>query len=86
MDTLDNRDHRTESPPTPVERRTNLCPLCSTLNHLLSQECFNCGWRGAFPGGDAHVRQAGLQVHSAIHLLSLWWQRLKRWRQPVHKR
>ena len=78
MNTLDNQDHRTAISLAAAESRANLCPLCSTLNHLLSRECFNCGWHGAFPGGDANIRPAELRVHSATHLLSLWWQHLKR--------
>ena len=31
-----------------AEYRVKFCSLCRTANHLLSRECFNCGWRGEF--------------------------------------
>ncbi len=40
--------NQTADPPNAAWDWTKSCPLCCTLNHSLSRECFNCGWRGVF--------------------------------------
>jgi hypothetical protein len=63
--------------------RTNFCPLCCTLNHPLSRECVNCGWRKAFCGAEAAAGRellfspTGLFVN--VRTLQIRWQALKNW-------
>ena len=68
--------------PLTAECRTKSCPLCCTLNHSLSLECFNCGWRGVFcsaeaAGPDLFSHQTPLLVKAPS--LGARWRTLKNW-------
>ncbi len=80
------------SPSPSAEHQAKLCPMCGTLNHRQSRECFNCAWRGAFLDGTAALLQAKLLQAELLHaellhaerrsksqtrLLTPWQQRLR---------
>ena len=72
---LQNLTHRTADVP---RGQAKPCLLCCTLNHPLSRECFNCGWRGsvslrtaAAPGGPQRLFQTW---HGFFRCVSAWFK------------
>lgn len=88
-DTVNNQDRITSiiaSPSQSAEHQAKLCPMCGTLNHIRSRECFNCAWRGAFFDGAAALLQAKLLQAELLHteLRSNSWARcLTSWPQRL---
>ena len=67
---MNNQDMITSiiaSPSQSAEHQAKLCPMCGTLNHIRSRECFNCAWRGAFLDGAAALLQARLLQAELMH-------------------
>ena len=77
--------HQTADPPNAAGDRAKSCPLCGTLNHSLSRECFNCGWRGAFCGieaarpGPFGLAPLLVKARSPRRSLRSRWEALKSW-------
>ena len=72
-----------------AEYRVKFCSLCRTANHLLSRECFNCGWRGEFSsdssGSPANpLWSEAVPPVSAQSLRSLWKLLRMRWKALVN--
>jgi len=78
-----NLSHRLADMPNAPQGQAKSCPLCRTLNHLLSRECFNCGWSGAFCSSDASASHEPLFGRTLLLVkppsLRSRWQTLKNW-------
>jgi len=61
-----NLTHRLADVPDAAQGQAQSCPLCRTLNHSLSRECFNCGWQGC------SASSAAVTTRSPRPLLQAW--------------
>jgi hypothetical protein len=82
METRNNSTHETAELPPPAKHGAKSCPLCHTLNHPQSRECFNCGWRGGFFAGNADVLGPCAQPLCSFlsdAYFSACWRKFKHW-------
>ncbi|BDI34103.1 hypothetical protein CCAX7_61540 [Capsulimonas corticalis] len=70
--------------PSPLtEPGAGFCVLCGTLNHILTLECYNCGWRGALSENKVDAPGIGQPTKSSTRRVLQWCQSVTRWFYPI---